>query len=150
MQLLARGRPSRVAVAAAAVAAALALPAVLLLLAQQQHSRPAGEQTGGPGSVFVPDVPGAELARHWLHDYYLERQHRGAASRWPAAATLPSLSGCEARGVVPGADKPAPMPHASRKQQLGWPPQQQGGQHSKHLVLAAVGDSWGPGADKNR
>lgn len=146
MQPQARGRASRTAVASAAGAAAAVMAlAALLLMAGQHHF---GRLDSG---MFVPDVPGAEAARQWLLSYYGERQSRGPEPRWPAAAALPTLPGCEAGGGMPGAEaQKAVVQQAHRKQQAGRQPEPPTVQQHRHLVLAAVGDSWSPGADANR
>lgn len=141
-----RRRPSRAAVAAAAVAAALALTAVLLVAQRWRAGSP--NCTG----VHVPEVPGSELARQWLCSYYAERERRGASPRWPAAAGT-RLCG-EARGAAPGGQAapaaPAVAQQTHRKWHLGGQAEVQEPLRQKHLVLAAVGDGWAPGADANR
>lgn len=138
-----RRRPSRAAVAAAVAAAALALTAVLMIAQRWKAGSP------DCTNVHVPEVPGSELARQWLCGYYAERERRGASPRWPAAAgTRPS---CEARGAAPGGQAaPAVAQQAHRKWQLGRQAEVQDPPRHKHLVVAAVGDSWAPGADANR
>ena len=153
MQPQARGRPGRATLAAASVAAALALATLLLLARQRLHASPAGtadEPKSHHDSVYAPDVPGAEAARQWLLSYYGERQRRGPEPRWPAAAALPTLRGCEAGGGMPSAEAQKAVRQVHRKQQAGRQAEPETLEKHRHLVLAAVGDSWSPGADANR
>ena len=145
MGLAATGRASKTAVASAAGAAAavMALAALLLMAGQHRSGRL-------DSSMFVPDVPGAEAARQWLLSYYGERQRRGPEPRWPAAAALPTLSGCEAGGGMPSAEAQKAVRQVHRKQQAGRQAEPETLEKHRHLVLAAVGDSWSPGADANR
>lgn len=119
--------------AAAASAAALALAALLVLV---RHSSPS------PAAPFVPDVPGEAQARKWLAGHYAEQQQRGAAPRWPAAVSLP---GCEQPGAVPNHQASAEEQQLRRADQEDRTAER----HKSHIVLATVGDGWGPGAGQN-
>lgn len=154
-----RGRQAAAA-AAAAVGAVLALALLALprsgFLAAHKDSAPE-DSAPEDGATYVPDVPGAAEAREWLLRYNRERRQRGMLPRWPESISLPA---CEAPGAALEAGAPAAEQLA--EQQVRQQPQkqqlveqqvagQQGEQQRpRHLVLATVGDSWGPGADQNR
>ena len=138
----------RAAAAAAAVGAALAL--ALLLLLPRHANLDASSAGSGDGDVFVPDVPGAAEAKDWLLRYASERRQRGDIPRWPEAVSLPACAppGASAEGPAPAADPPLQQQAELQQElpplQLPVPPLR------THLVLATVGDSWGPGPSQNR
>lgn len=143
-----RGR-RRSAVAAAAVGAALTLALLLLTLAPRRgHMVRLGGKDSADGDVFVPDVPGAAEARGWLLQYANERRQGGGIPHWPAAVTLPACAPADAtvEERTPAAElQPRQQGERHHQQQ---PEQQQ--QRHRHLVLATVGDGWGPGESQNR
>lgn len=139
-------KPRRRAALALAVAAAMALAALLALQSRRCSAR---DRAHRAQEVFIPDVPGAEEARAWLQRFHAEQRQRGDVPRWPAAVALPS---CEAPSAALDGHtlRRQQQQQQQRRQQRQQQQRQQQQQHARHLVLATVGDNWGPDADTNR
>ncbi|KAL4447589.1 hypothetical protein ABPG75_004808 [Micractinium tetrahymenae] len=112
-------------------------------MAAQPVPEPAGSGST-PAIPFFPDLPGAEEARAWLASYHQQRQGRAVtAPAYPPTLRPPSCTELGEQAAEPL------MPEAPGQ----WPQQAAealGQRPRRHMILATVGDTWGPDASGNR
>lgn len=90
---------------------------------------------------FVPDLPGAAEARAWLASYHEERRrHAAEPPVWPQALRLPSCAELGSKAAAPQGQ----MSHVRGARPA------RDARPERHMILATVGDSWGPDASRNR
>ncbi len=99
---------------------------------------PANGSKANNSTPYVPDLPGAGEARAWLVAYHEQRQGQAEDPPvWPPALRLPSCTALRTNAAAAAAGL-----HGEQAER--------GRQPKRHMILATVGDDWGPEASKNR
>lgn len=122
------------------------MAASTVAVAAAAHQQPASEPSTSPPKPafkvpFVPDLPGAPEARAWLASYHEQRRGRAAEPpAWPPALGLPSCA--ELQSEAASARGQGHGEQAAGRQRDKRP--------ERHMILATIGDGWGPDASRNR